>query len=67
MQKDMELAKYKKCPFHKILPKKPKPEPILSERKILAVPANHEYSSDFGRFVKKGGFFSLRTGRHEPE
>lgn len=67
MQKDMNLAKYKKCKFHKIIPKKPKPKPVAPRKRIFRVLKDEEYSSRFLRFVKKGGHYSFRTGRFAPE
>ena len=63
MQKDMNIAMYRKCKSHKILPKKLKPKPIKStKRRITGALADEEYSSDFMKFVKTGGFWSFRTG-----
>ena len=64
MRKDMNLAMYKKCNSHKILPKKPsrKPSPIR-KRRITGALADEEYSSDFMKFVKTGGSWSFRINK----
>ena len=63
MHKDMTVAQYKKCDGHKTLPKKVKKPVIIKPKKIRAVLGDEHFSNDFMRFLKKGGSYSLRTGR----
>ena len=58
----MNLAKYKKCKFHKILPKKPKKAVIKRKaRTVLTVLDDSKYDTPFMNFVKNGGSWSFRT------
>lgn len=66
MQKDMNGAKYKNCKEHKILPPKPKPKPFKRTRRLTGVESDDKFTSDFMKFLKKGGYYSCVTGKYTP-
>lgn len=61
MNKNMEVAKYKKCDGFKTLPPKPKREKYIPKKRIIGVMGDEHFSSEFMKFVKKGGGYSFRT------
>lgn len=67
MRKNMNLAQYKKCDGHKILPKKAKPVSKPKTKRITGVLSDKHFKSKFMKFLKNGGFYSFRTGEYQPE
>lgn len=68
MQKDMEKAKYSKCDGFTIAKINPPREPVRTRKHDgIAVMKDDYFESDFIKFLRKGGHYSFRTGKHTPE
>jgi len=60
---DMKVAKYKKCDGWILQPKRTKKEIVVRKTRYVRDIPDDEISSNFLRFIKKGGHFSMRTGK----
>lgn len=66
MLKDMEKAKYCLCKYYKFIPKQSKATPEKKKR-VFSVLDDDKYTSDFMRFLNKGGGYSIRLSKVLPE